>query len=77
MIQGKYCRLRNAVTKAEVQVAEDFTDGVHMIRFFYADAKDGLFHEIAQQTCKDDAEFGAMWEDTIISFKRRDWEVIQ
>lgn len=77
MTDGKYCRFRHAITKAEVQLAEDYVDGVHMIRFFYADAKDGLFREIAQQTCKDDAEFGAMWEDTIKSFKRRDWEVIQ
>ena len=77
MINGKYCRFRHADTKNEVQMVEDYVDGVHMIRFFYAEAKDGLFHEISQQTCKDDAEFGAMWEDTIKSFIRRDWEVIQ
>ena len=77
MINGKYCRFRHTDTKNEVQMVEDYVDGVHMIRFFYAEAKDGLFHEIAQQTCKDDAEFGAMWEDTIKSFKRSGWEVIQ
>ena len=77
MINGKYCRFRHTDTKNEVQMVEDYVDGVHMIRFFYAEAKDGLFHEIAQQTCKDDAEYGAMWEDTIKSFKRSGWEVIQ
>ena len=77
MINGKYCRFRHTDTKNEVQMVEDYVDGVHMIRFFYAEAKDGLFHEIAQQTCKDDAEYGAMWEDTIKSFKRSGWEIIQ
>ena len=77
MTDGKYCRFRHADTKNEVQMVEDYVDGVHMIRFFYAEAKDGLFHEINQQTCKDDAEYGAMWEDTIKSFKRSGWEVIQ
>ena len=77
MTDGKYCRFRHTDTKNEVQMVEDYVDGVHMIRFFYAEAKDGLFHEIAQQTCKDNAEYGAMWEDTIKSFKRRGWEIIQ
>ena len=76
MKDGKYCRLRHAVTKDEVQLAEDYVDGLHVIRHFYADAKEGLFREITQQTCREAAEFGAMWEDTIKSFKRRDWEVV-
>lgn len=76
MTNGKYCRLRHAVTKDEVQLAEDFVDGVHMIRHFFAEAKDGLFREITQQTCRETAEFGAMWTDTIKAYEGLDWEIV-
>lgn len=77
MTEKKYCRLRHAVTKDEVQLAEDYVDGVHMIRHFYAEAKDGLFHEINQQPCRDEENFELIWTDTIKGYQGRDWEVIQ
>lgn len=77
MTEKKYCRLRHAITKDEVQLAEDYIDGVHVIRHFYASAKNGLFHEITQQHCTEYAEFNAMWTDTIKAYKGKDWEVIQ
>ena len=77
MTNGKYCRLRHAVTKNEVQLAEDYVDGVHVIRHFYADTKDGLFREINQQPCKDEENFGLMWTYTIKAYEVLDWEVIE
>lgn len=76
MTEKKYCRLRHAVTKDEVQLAEDYVDGVHMIRHFFAEAKDGLFREITIQVCREDAEFGAMWSDTVKGYKGLNWEVV-
>ena len=75
MTEKKYCRLRHAVTKDEVKVVEDWFDGVHMIRHFYA-VKDGMFREVTIQVCRDDAEFTAMWTDTIKGYKGLNWEVV-
>ena len=77
MTNGKYCRLRHAITKDEVQLAEDCVDGVHMIRHFYASARNGLFHEITQQPCWNEETFELIWNDTIKAYQGKDWEVIQ
>ena len=76
MNEKKYCRLRHSVTKDEVQLVEDYVDGLHMIRHFFAEAKDGLFREINQQPCRNDEVFGAMWSDTLKGYKGLNWEVI-
>lgn len=72
-----YCWLRHAATKNEVQLAADYVDGVLTIRHFYAQAKDGLFHEINRQHCHDDEVFEAMWNDTIKAYQKRGWEVVE
>lgn len=76
MINGKYCRLRHAVTKNEVKLVEDYVDGVHVILHFYADAKEGLFREINLQACKDEENFGLMWKYTIKGYQSLEWEVV-
>jgi hypothetical protein len=76
MNDKKYCRLRHTVTNDEAQVVEDWRDGVHMIRHFYAEAKNGLFNEVTIQTCKDEKNFGLMWDDTIKAYQMRGWEVV-
>ena len=72
-----YCRLRHVVTKNEVQVAADYVDGVLTIRHFYAQVKDGLFHEVNRQHCHDNEVFEDMWNDTIKAYQKRGWEVVE
>lgn len=73
----KYCRLRHETTKDEVQLAEACVDGVHMIRHFYASARNGLFHEITQQPCWNEENFELIWNDTIRAYQRKGWKEIE
>lgn len=76
MVNGKYCRLRHAVTKNEVKLVEAYVDGVHVIRHFYASAEYGLFHEITQQPCWYEENFELIWIDTIRGYQAQNWEVV-
>lgn len=77
MSEKKYCRLRHEATKAEVQLAEDFMNGEHIIRHFYATDESGLFHEINRQPCKYEPSFNYLWQDTINAYKFKGWEVLE
>lgn len=70
----RFCRMRHEATRAEVELVEDFMDGEHIIRHFYATDDSGLFREINRQPCKYEPSFDLMWEDTINAYHFKGWE---
>jgi hypothetical protein len=76
MNEKKYCRMRHETTRDEVQLAEDYFSGVHMIRTFFAEAHIGMFREINRQPCHNEENFEHLWNETIRAYQRKGWKDI-